>query len=56
MEKFQKPYTWGDLNLNDTPELKSLIEDAEELRKVAMTIGDSTSIHRGRFGHQQQVQ
>lgn len=50
MEKFQKPYTWGDLNLNSTPELKSLIEDAEELRKVAMTIGKSTPVHRGMSG------
>ncbi len=50
MQKFSQPYTWGELNLNDTPELKALIEEAEELRKVAMGIGASTAIHRGMSG------
>jgi len=50
MNTFRKPYTWGQLNLNENPELRPLIEDAEELREVAINLGNQTSIHRG-FSH-----
>lgn len=50
MNKFSRPYTWGQLNLSENPELRPLIEDAEELRKMAITIGNQTPVHRG-FSH-----
>ncbi len=50
MNKFSQPYTWGQLNLAENPELQSLVEDAEELRRTAIAVGKTTPVHRGISG------
>ncbi len=50
MSRFSQPYTWGNLNLSENSELRPLIEDAEELRQVATSIGRQTQVHRGPSG------
>ncbi|MBA3857979.1 MAG: hypothetical protein C0507_13830 [Cyanobacteria bacterium PR.3.49] len=45
--EFSQPYTWGKLNLSGAPELKVLLEEAEEFRKSALRLVDMIPLHRG---------
>lgn len=47
VEQFSRPYTWGSLNLAGAPELKALLEEAEDFRKSAIRLVDMIPLHRG---------
>lgn len=51
VQEFSQPYTWGQLNLSRAPELKTLLEEAEEFRKSALRLVDMIPLHRG-WSHQ----
>lgn len=48
LSNFEKPYQFGELNFQQTPELKDLLADSEGLRQMAVALGRTPVVHEGR--------